>query len=296
MDMTQLALIAVFVAVFVGVLVIASFLYRKKELSLKKNENELFQDWQTALYDSFCHQPAETMAQKLGVNVQKYKKDCCIAEIPCNFKKLVTQMVLGIGSVVTGTLFGIILIIFSNLMLGALLFLAGLTAFLFLFSFPVNRPKSLAAKKRFQLAEDLPRFLDLLISALYIDMPITEAISITAAYLNKTLLAKEFKNALAETQIGAYNWQQALKQVAEKYEVPEFSEFVLDLIIAHEKGMPIYDLVVRENNDIKKTRSLKAKESAQKLNSTIIFPIMIFEVIPVIGIIAIPLVNQLTQI
>ena len=159
--------------------------------------------------------------------------------------------------------------------------------------YPYKRSEEQANLVKAQIVDEMPRFLDMLQTALYINIPVEEAIEITAKHLKGTLLADEFLQTLAEMQLGAYGWQTALEKMSRKYEVDIFSDFVLDIVTAYDKGVSIYDVVVRQNKEIKQSNMLTMKENANKLNSTILIPIAAFKLMPLIIMLCIPIIIQL---
>lgn len=256
----------------------------KKETGYK--EEPLYKDLDVKIYDAFIHKKPETVARKIGINAEEYYKNCELIRKPANLKGLIAKIGLSAMTVLWFTVVGLIT---KNWYVS----IAGILIGLFLIVYLVKRPEEQAADVRAQIVAEMPRFLDMLQTALYINMPVEEAISITAKHLKGTLLADEFAKTVAEIQLGAFGWQTALENMSHKYEVDIFSDFVLDIVTAYDKGIPIYDVVARKNKEIKQTNLLTLKENASKLNSTIVIPIAIFKLLPLIVILCIPIIYQL---
>lgn len=256
----------------------------KKEIGYK--EEPLYKDLDVKIYDAFIHKKPEIVARKIGINAEEYYKNCELIRKPANLKGLIAKIGL---SAMTVLWFAVIGLITKNWYVS----IAGILIGLFLIVYLVKRPEEQAADVRAQIVAEMPRFLDMLQTALYINMPVEEAISITAKHLKGTLLADEFAKTVAEIQLGAFGWQTALENMSHKYEVDIFSDFVLDIVTAYDKGIPIYDVVARKNKEIKQTNLLTLKENASKLNSTIVIPIAIFKLLPLIVILCIPIIYQL---
>ena len=100
---------------------------------------------------------------------------------------------------------------------------------------------------------------------------------------------------MAETELGAKSWQRALEEVALKYDVGVFSDFVLTLVAAYEKGIPIAETVVRKSSEIKQSNLLEAKERAVKLSNTVLLPVLIFKILPLLAIMLIPIMQQISS-
>ena len=256
----------------------------KKEIGYK--EEPLYKDLDVKIYDAFIHKKPEIVARKIGINAEEYCKNCELIRKPANLKGLIAKIGLSAMTVLWFTVVGLIT---KNWYVS----IAGILIGLFLIVYLVKRPEEQAADVRAQIVAEMPRFLDMLQTALYINMPVEEAISITAKHLKGTLLADEFAKTVAEIQLGAFGWQTALENMSHKYEVDIFSDFVLDIVTAYDKGIPIYDVVARKNKEIKQTNLLTLKENASKLNSTIVIPIAIFKLLPLIVILCIPIIYQL---
>lgn len=256
----------------------------KKETGYK--EEPLYKDLDVKIYDAFIHKKPEIVARKIGINAEEYYKNCELIRKPANLKGLIAKIGL---SAMTVLWFAVVGLITKNWYVS----IAGILIGLFLIVYLVKRPEEQAADVRAQIVAEMPRFLDMLQTALYINMPVEEAISITAKHLKGTLLADEFAKTVAEIQLGAFGWQTALENMSHKYEVDIFSDFVLDIVTAYDKGIPIYDVVARKNKEIKQTNLLTLKENASKLNSTIVIPIAIFKLLPLIVILCIPIIYQL---
>lgn len=256
----------------------------KKEIGYR--EEPLYKDLDVKIYDAFIHKKPEIVARKIGINAEEYYKNCELIRKPANLKGLIAKIGLSAMTVLWFTVVGLIT---KNWYVS----IAGILIGLFLIVYLVKRPEEQAADVRAQIVAEMPRFLDMLQTALYINMPVEEAISITAKHLKGTLLADEFAKTVAEIQLGAFGWQTALENMSHKYEVDIFSDFVLDIVTAYDKGIPIYDVVARKNKEIKQTNLLTLKENASKLNSTIVIPIAIFKLLPLIVILCIPIIYQL---
>lgn len=258
---------------------------------IKRPENEwLFTRWDEKLYDVFTKDPPEKTLKSFGVDVEDYKKNCIVAKIKNpNLKKLAARKMIGLLLL----FFGVLLLIISmggGILLPALIMLIGVV----LYQGDVSSVKKQALSCRKRLERELPRFLDLLQTALYIDIPVSDAILITAKRLNNTLISRELVSSIAETQMGSVSWQTALQELALVYDVDMLSDFVQYLINGYEKGLNIYDVVERQATETRKVALISAEENANKLNTSILIPIAVFKLFPLIAIVAFPLIKQLT--
>ena len=288
-------LIALFVGLFVFMMVVLIAVLKdeqeNKNARIKRPENEwLFTRWDEKLYDCFLskRKPEEVLS-KLGVDIELYNKNCeVIKKEETNFKKLAADKV--IGAVLM--FIGLLMIIIADVS-GIIFSLVFLFYGFILYQGDVNKIAKQAKEKKIQLTSELPRFLDLLQTALYIEIPVSDAISITAQHLRGTLVAEELMASMAETQMGSVSWQRSLQNIATRYDVDVFSDFVQYLINGYEKGLSIYDVVSRQAEETRQYSLVTAEENANKMSSSILIPIAIFKLFPLIGIVAYPLLKQL---
>ena len=288
-------IIAVFAALGVFAFVVFFAVIRdeiqNKNSRVQRPANEwLFSHWDEKLYDALLPktQP-ENILKSLGVELQDYVKNCQVLNINnVNLKKLAADKIIGLFLMFVG-----MAIIAISLVQGAALGLLILIIGYLVYESNVKKVQKEAQAKRKRLESELPRFLDLLQTALFIDIPVSEAIVITAKYLDNALLSKELMESMADSQIGSSSWQESLEAVAVKYEVDVFSDFVQYLITGYEKGLSIYDVVSRQNEEVRKTTTINAEESASKLNSSILVPIGVYKLFPIILLALYPIAIQL---
>ena len=248
----------------------------------------LFSRWDEKLYDCFFRASPESVLIRLGVDTEKYLKNCSVIRrhFP-NLKKVAADKLIGAFLVLLALILGIIsggagfAITLVILLLGFRIYQADIPK--------VSRE---AQSRRRQLSAELPRFLDLLQTALYINMPVSEAITVTARHLKGTLISDELLATMAEAQVGAVSWEKALEEIASKYEVDTFSDFVLYLITGQEKGLSIYDIVARQAREVRQYSLVSAEENAGKVNTAIVVPIAVYKLVPLLFIVGFPLVMQ----
>ena len=253
----------------------------------KKQGEWLFTHGFHKVYDAFFEKSDPVLiGTKLGLVFDKYMRNCRILRTTPDLKKEVSMRF-------TGTVaFGISLIaaVLANTYWVALI---GLALYYCLGPQTTRKVEKLANKRRKQLADQLPRFIDLFQTAIGIGMPVETAIKVTAQNI-PCVVSEELLLVTAETELGAKSWQQALEHVAIRYEVDVFSDFVLSLTTAYEKGIPIAETVLHKSAEIKQLNLLDAKERAAKLSNTILVPVMIFKVLPLLAIMLIPIIMQIS--
>jgi tight adherence protein C len=107
------------------------------------------------------------------------------------------------------------------------------------------------------------------------------------------ILSEELLKALVVTELGTSNWQDSLYDIAQKYEIDSFSDFVLDIVTAFQKGSDITESVERQSRNIKSSTLLGAKEQAAKVTSLILIPVVVFKMIPLMIILFLPVILQI---
>ncbi len=288
----QLIALAFGLAVFFAVILFAVLKDERdnKMARIQRPENEwLFTNWDEKLYDCMTKKKPEEALIKLGVNVQEYKKNCgVLKKKEPNLKKLAADKYIGVMVM----LFGVLLFAIAGLS-GAVMAMIVTAVGYLLYMGDVERVKKEANAKKRRIEMEMPRFLDLLQTALYIDIPVSDAIIETAKRLKNTYIAKELIASIAESQMGSMSWQQALQDLAVTYDVDMLSDFVQYLINGYEKGLNIYDVVSRQAEDARKTSLVYAEENANKLNSSILLPVAVFKLAPLVFIVGYPLVYQI---
>ena len=264
---------------------------QSKHERVQRPANEwLFSHWDVKLYDTFFPKTKpEKVLKNLGVELEDYIKNCQLLKIQTlDLKKLAADKIIGIFMIFAG-----LIILMMSLMQGALISVIIIVAGYVIYQSNVKKIQRDANAKRKKLETELPRFLDLLQTALFIDITVSEAIIITAKHLHNTLISEELLESMADSQIGSASWQESLEAVAVKYEVDVFSDFVQYLITGYEKGLPIYDVVSRQNEEVRRVTTINAEESASKLNSSILIPIAVYKLVPMILLAMYPICIQI---
>jgi len=229
--------------------------------------------------------PPERMLKTLGLKYDSYMLDCEILGRTPDLMREAMLRILGIFALV----FGVILSVpFSS----PIPMLLSAAVYLLCASYIPRKTHSDAAAKKAAVAAELSRFVDLLLSALEINLPVEIAIAETADSV-PGILSDELKRSFAEAHMGAMNWQQALEKIAHKYEIDQLSDFVSDIITAYNKGISVTEAVARKSYEIKQSVLLQAKERTAKMSNSILVPVTIFKIVPLMAVMMIPIVSQI---
>lgn len=280
----DLIFVCAFYGLSVGALVLAVGSYSKRS-RLTGDSGWLFDNFFEKLYDAlFGNINPIKISKSFGLEYDKYMLDCTIVGKKPNFKKEAMMRVVGAFSFFFGLVIALVLYNAAPLV-------AGCALYILLCTRPVKSTHSAAERKKLLMQAEMPRFIDLLLSALEINLPIENAILQTAESV-PCVLSDELKATFAETQIGAKNWQQALESIAEKYEIDQLSDFVLNIITAFNKGVSVTDAVAREATAVRQSALLMAKERTAKMTSTILFPLLFFKILPLLALLMVPIMSE----
>lgn len=273
------------VAAFFSVIAIFSVWYARS--SENKKDPWLFSDWINKIYSAlFGEKRPEKIADSLGIDATKIIHTCSLIGAANNIKPIIIYRLIGIVSMCIGLILGILL----NAWLFTILFVLIAMILCFL---PSKMLVNKLERKKLKMEFELPRFLDMLHTALLVDIPIDVAIKETAECLSDLTISKEMLNSLVDVQVGALSWQDALERLAKDYEIDNISNFVLDIVTTYKNGTSIVESVERQSKDIKASNLLSAKERAGKLTNLILFPILGFKIIPFVIFLSIPIITQL---
>ena len=252
----------------------------------KNNPDDwLFHNFYLKVYSAFFGiKEPEDVAIKLGINIEKYYKNCQLTRTRPNAKRLIVNTIYGFAAFLVSILL--------SLLVSPVFAALGVFLFFYLVFFEQQRLNSKAEEMREQVATELPRFLDILQTELIVGLPIETSIYIICEKFD-SLISREFLEALNEMELGISGWQQALEKVAAKYDIETLSDFVLDVSTSYMKGVSITDSVVRKTKEVKEMHLLNIKERAGKTTNTMLIPMAIFQFIPLIVLIMFPTMIQI---
>ena len=280
--------IAIGTGISVFLLVITVLGGATRQMGRQTDEKWLFSRFFEKIYDAvFPHSNPQKMAAKFGASEDKYIRNCRIIRKQPNWKREAGMRLVGIFCFALSVLVAVLL---KNIIVALL----GIVLLLFLGPYQEQQVAKQAKARKQQMAADLPRFIDLFSTAIEIGVPVENAIKTTAQNV-PCVVSDELLLIMAETELGAKSWQRALEEVALKYDVGVFSDFVLTLVAAYEKGIPIAETVVRKSSEIKQSNLLEAKERAVKLSNTVLLPVLIFKILPLFAIMLIPIMQQISS-
>lgn len=132
----------------------------------KNNPDDwLFHNFYLKVYSAFFGiKEPEDVAIKLGINIEKYYKNCQLTRTRPNAKRLIVNTIYGFAAFLVSILL--------SLLVSPVFAALGVFLFFYLVFFEQQRLNSKAEEMKEQVAAELPRFLDILQTELIVGLPI----------------------------------------------------------------------------------------------------------------------------
>ena len=284
MNYALLISISAGILIFLFIIGIAALVYRSQNKNMRyhrENPNDwLLYRFNDRLYDFFFGRRfPEDIAQKLGVEVDEYYKNCLLIREDPDLKSIVMGYLYGylvfLAGIVLAFLVHILFLPISLMVMYELAF------------YKKTMVKSKATKMREQVAAEFPRFIAVLSTELDVSIPIEVALQLLCQKFDG-LIAREFLESMGEVKLGAVGWQTALKNVAEKYDIDMLSDFVMDVTTSYQKGVSIADTVRERVKELKQRRIYEVRDRAGKTENTILIPIALLQFVPMLLFVLLP--------
>lgn len=141
------------------------------------------------------------------------------------------------------------------------------------------------------IKRQLLNFIDILIVCSDAGLNLSEAIKRTCEH-QKGILGVEFGRALKEMEMGK-NRRQALEALATRNGVDELEQLTHALNQAEQYGSPVVLMLKEQAKHMREMRRNKAQEMAQTSSVKILFPVVVFNFIPLMVILLSPAVVSL---
>lgn len=256
-----------------------------KDRSTEDNE-WLYSHFLTKMYTAiFGNSNPVPICKSLGLKYDTFMMNCAVIRYEPDFQREAMLRIMGVFVFVCGILLSVVLVSIFPLLIGII-------AYFICASYLTTKIKKESEFKRATMVIEMSRFVDLLLSALEVGMPIEIAIQQTSENV-PCMLSEELRASFVTVNMGAKNWQKALEDIARLYEVDQLSDFVLDITTAYNKGVSVTDAVARKAYEIKQSALLLAKERTAKMSNVILVPVTIFKILPLMAIMMIPIIAQI---
>lgn len=150
------------------------------------------------------------------------------------------------------------------------------------FYLPIMHAGAEKKRRETSVRADLPFFIDLLALSVEAQLDFFSAIQriCDKARGTQSVLAEELETVLKDVSIGASK-AQALKDMADRLDIPEITSFVAVLIDAEQSGSPITRVLKEQSEQMRLERFVRAEKAGAKASQAILIPMMIF-IVPAI--------------
>lgn len=266
--MLLLANIFVFIAVYSLI-----YYFIAKEKSTLMQQTEENKEKAVNFFQPFkVFSPIVNVAAKRGLPIENLKGKLISAGLKIGVAEFIgLKLVLGFLAFLVG------MILFKNyLIVVGILTLAG-------FLMPDIWLKNKIKRRHFEIARDLPHIMDMLTLCVDAGLDFMLALRRVAAEFRKCPISDELKEVLHEVSIGKQR-KDALKNMADRVNMPETSSFVRALIQAEKMGTPVADILTIQAEELRLRRFQRGEELALKAPIKLLFPLVVF-ILPVVLII-----------
>ncbi|MBR1608044.1 MAG: type II secretion system F family protein [Kiritimatiellae bacterium] len=141
--------------------------------------------------------------------------------------------------------------------------------------FPPTALQSKAENRRTEMIRGLPFAIDLIGSAMHAGLDFNAAMRYYAGLGLKNPLAEEFAQTLHEAELGKSRVE-ALKDMAERVQTPEFTSFVDAVAHGMEIGASLAGTMRMQGEDMRRARFHVAEQKAARAASIMILPMAVF--------------------
>ena len=179
---------------------------------------------------------------------------------------LAGKLILGIGGFFIGFLY-----FSANRSMSGFLMWAGMTALAYFT--PDLLVYSRAQERQKTIRTELPDTLDQMTIAVEAGLGFESAMA-RAGQTGKGPLGEELVRTLQEVQFGVGR-SQALRNLADRTDVPDLRHFVLAIIQAEGYGIPVADVLRIQAAELRVKRRQRAEERAMKIPVKVIFPLIL---------------------
>ncbi|MDD3119769.1 MAG: type II secretion system F family protein [Victivallales bacterium] len=173
--------------------------------------------------------------------------------------------------------------------------LIGFICFVLLLAYPGVWLWRRIQQRHLEILKALPNLLDLLTLSVEAGKDFLSALRDIVRRRKKDALGEEFDRVLKEIQLGKPR-SQALKEMAQRVQLPDLSTVVNAIVQAEELGVSIADLLRIQGDLLRGKRFTRAEAMANKAPVKILFPLVIFIFPAIFIIILVPMLMNVMRI
>lgn len=190
---------------------------------------------------------------------------------------------------------GALLVLFAATQSMLFLFLGAITVFIGVAGIEIQVDRA-AKRRRIRIIKELPEFLSLLADLIDTGAAIDQAIlRLVGEYKKDNLVVAEFREAMKQASMRGDTWKTALEAMSYRNQIEELSLVVSDILISSEKGTPLFDTLKRQAKEMEALREADIDKRARQKTVSLLLPIMVFTVLPILAMIMLPALVSMSQ-
>lgn len=154
--------------------------------------------------------------------------------------------------------------------------------------------QNVAEDRKKELRREIPYSIDLITAAMASGLDFTAAVRYYVENVSETPLSHEYAVTLKYLELG-HSKNDALKAMALRVDLPEFSSMVNAVVQGTEMGASIVDTLKINAEEIRRVRMESAEQTAQRAPSLMMLPMLLFIMPAVFIIIFMPIYLKMQQ-
>lgn len=237
----------------------------------------------------FMNGGLEKYAKLVGVDIAKTEQNIYGARLEerITVEEVVSMKLIGVAGALV--FIGAGAILDFNMLFIAIGFL-----FYYIGSFyPSKLVDGTMKKRQKSILMNLPGFIELVYSTLEAGSTIQDALT-TIAERTTGPLSEEFLSVTARTKVSG-RWKQEMEEMADRCGVDQLSDLVSDILISHEKGTSVVEVLKEDAEQLRAIKNAKLTEQAKKLSVTLLIPMALFCFLPMFGLMLMPMLVQFIE-
>lgn len=225
-----------------------------------------------------------TISTLLGMNLDIVQSKIKILKLE-NISAIEILLLKVIG-IFAGVITIVPAIITKNLVLGII----GFLLFVVLFLIPLDKINEAVKKREESILKELPQYIELTYMCINAGATLKEALELVAQKQGG-VLGEEMNKAFVLSQYSG-GWTVEITEMALNIGVKPLQEFINEILSAQKKGSEVAESLKKSVEQITILQNSKVKEKIASLENRMMFPIMLFFMLPMMAIILAPTLIQ----
>jgi len=163
-----------------------------------------------------------------------------------------------------------------------------------LFFLPEGKIRNAIKVREESIIAELPTFIEQIYLCIEAGSNLKPALETVSDRIGGELGKAFHESFVMETYSGS--WERELLGMCERMHIEVLEDFVTDILNASEKGISIVDTLQNEVKHINMINRSRIREMTERVNSSMVVPIIVFFVLPVVAIIMVPILLQVMEV